>query len=380
MKRAARFKRGSVVFDKRRKTWNFLWWEKGKRRSKLIGTREEYPTKSAAWSGAEDKKNESKTRTASGPSVCTVIEGYRSRKMPKRFDTRRSYESRLKNHIVPRWGHCSILELQAMPVEDWINSLDLASRTKGAIRALIHALWKYAIWARMVDVEKNPIDEVSIEGSSLREKSFQSLTVEEGRAFLEHLSRQPFRSIALVCLCLGLRISECLALHWCDVDWISRKLRISRSIVRQHVDKPKTKHSRKPLPIDAGMISILQQWRQTADFKADSDWIFASPSKLGRLPWSDDQVRREFRKAAQRAGIKFDPEAIFGTHSMRNSFRSWLDAAGASLSVQRKLLRHADIRTTMNIYGDVVTDEMAKAQSEVTAMALNGSQADRKSS
>jgi hypothetical protein len=45
MKRAARFQTGSVVFDKRRKTWNYLWCEGGKRRSKLIGTLQEFPTK-----------------------------------------------------------------------------------------------------------------------------------------------------------------------------------------------------------------------------------------------------------------------------------------------------------------------------------------------
>jgi len=34
----------------------------------------------------------------------------------------------------------------------------------------------------------------------------------------------------------------------------------------------------------------------------------------------------------------------------------------APLAVQQKLMRHADIRTTMNIYGDVATDEMEQAQ------------------
>ena len=33
-------------------------------------------------------------------------------------------------------------------------------------------------------------------------------------------------------------------------------------------------------------------------------------------------------------------------------------------------MRHADIRTTMNIYGDVVTDEMAQAHSKVVRLAL----------
>jgi len=34
------------------------------------------------------------------------------------------------------------------------------------------------------------------------------------------------------------------------------------------------------------------------------------------------------------------------------------------------MMRHADIRTTMNTYGDVVTDEMSVASSKVTDLAL----------
>ena len=37
-------------------------------------------------------------------------------------------------------------------------------------------------------------------------------------------------------------------------------------------------------------------------------------------------------------------------------------------------MRHADIRTTINFYGDVITDEMTEAQSKIAALALNGTQ------
>lgn len=40
------------------------------------------------------------------------------------------------------------------------------------------------------------------------------------------------------------------------------------------------------------------------------------------------------------------------------------------IAVQQKLKRHADIRTTMNVYGDVVTDEMEQVHSKVVRMAL----------
>jgi len=40
--------------------------------------------------------------------------------------------------------------------------------------------------------------------------------------------------------------------------------------------------------------------------------------------------------------------------------------------VQQRLMRHADIRTTMNVYGDIVTDEMSVASGKVAGLALNG--------
>jgi hypothetical protein len=74
---------------------------------------------------------------------------------------------------------------------------------------------------------------------------------------------------------------------------------------------------------------------------------------------------RSFQQVAVKAVI---PK--FGTHSLRHN-RSWLDAAGTPIAVQQKLMRHSDTRTTLNVYGDVVTDEMAQANSKVTKMALS---------
>jgi hypothetical protein len=42
------------------------------------------------------------------------------------------------------------------------------------------------------------------------------------------------------------------------------------------------------------------------------------------------------------------------------------------------MMRHTDIRTTMNIYGDVVTDEMNTASFEL-AFRGNGAQTERES-
>ena len=64
-------------------------------------------------------------------------------------------------------------------------------------------------------------------------------------------------------------------------------------------------------------------------------------------------------------------EPNIGTYTMRHTHRSWLDAVGTTVAVQPKLMRHADIRSTMNTYGDMVTDEMAQAGGKVARLALN---------
>jgi integrase len=108
-------------------------------------------------------------------------------------------------------------------------------------------------------------------------------------------------------------------------------------------------------------------------FGADSDWMFASPFKLGRQPYSYAGVWRELQRAAKAAGI-----GKLGTHSFRHTHRAWLDAVGTPVAVQQKMMRHSDMRTTMNIYGDVVTDEMEQAHGKVVRLGTFSGVTDRK--
>ena len=93
--------------------------------------------------------------------------------------------------------------------------------------------------------------------------------------------------------------------------------------------------------------------------------MFASPSQLGRLPWSNDQVWRIYRKAAVAASI-----GRLGTYSLRHTYRSLLDSVRTPLAVQRKLMRHSDSRTTMKVYGDVITNHESEALAKIAGVAL----------
>ncbi len=52
----------------------------------------------------------------------------------------------------------------------------------------------------------------------------------------------------------------------------------------------------------------------------------------------------------------------------------WIDAVGTPVGVQQKLMRHADIRTTMNIYGDAASADMREAHGKIVQLAREGNQ------
>jgi hypothetical protein len=70
--------------------------------------------------------------------------------------------------------------------------------------------------------------------------------------------------------------------------------------------------------------------------------------------------------AGSAAGIGSD----IGWHTFRHSYRSWLDETGAPLGVQKELMRHASIQTTMNVYGKAMTDSKRLAHGKVVEMVL----------
>jgi integrase len=364
-----------VRYDKRRKTWNYLWYDGTIRRSKRIGTEQEFPTKASAWKEVDRLQTKTQSGTT-GDTVRSVVESYEAERMPSRHSTARVHRCFLKVHILPRWGDTLIRDVQPRPVELWLRGLPLSPKSKTHVRSLMHGLVDFAMWAGLLDISRNPISLVRNIGATRKVRRARSLTAEQFHALLKEL-HEPFATMALLSVCLGLRISEALALRWADVDWPDSRLSVRRGIVNQIVGDVKTQGSAKAFTLAGELLERLKSWKQSSEFSGADDWIFASPFKLGRLPFSYTGTRQELERASNAAGI-----GHVSSHAFRHTYRSWLDAVKTPIAVQQKMMRHTDIRTTMNVYGDVVTDEMSTAGLRVAELAFqsNGAQAERESS
>ncbi len=80
-------------------------------------------------------------------------------------------------------------------------------------------------------------------------------------------------------------------------------------------------------------------------------------------------IRRKVHAAGKVTGIeillKGEPTKI-----LRHSYRAWLGTTNAPIAVIKDLMRHADIRTTFNEYGNGLPSPMREANSKVVQMVL----------
>jgi integrase len=77
----------------------------------------------------------------------------------------------------------------------------------------------------------------------------------------------------------------------------------------------------------------------------------------------------------QRQILKPKGESIgvsgLGWHTFRHTYRSLLDETGAPIGVQQKLMRHSNVSTTMNVYGNATLRAKQQANSKVVQMVMN---------
>jgi hypothetical protein len=82
--------------------------------------------------------------------------------MPQRRNTKRTYIVWFKHYVLTKWGTCAITDVQPRPVELWLQSLELASRSRAHVRGLLRTLWEYAMWSGDIPVQRNPIELVTV--------------------------------------------------------------------------------------------------------------------------------------------------------------------------------------------------------------------------
>ena len=162
-----------------------------------------------------------------------------------------------------------------------------------------------------------------------------------------------------------------MALKWADFDFEGLTLLVQRGIVHGRVGDVKTEYSRDSVPLDPALVQALMQHKERS-YSAPWGWLFANP--VTGKPYHQEEIQKRYiRKAGVAAKIGSD----IGWYTFRHRYRSWLDETGAPLTVQKELMRHASIQTTMNIYGKAMTDSKRQAHRKVVEMVLKSNKTEK---
>lgn len=277
-----------------------------------------------------------------------------------KVSTAKGYLQIIESWLRPAFGALPVSKVTPARADEWFKKQQCGDVTKGHIKALLFRLFEKGMLWSVIPVQRNPMELVEIKGSSRRGKRPLSLTPEQCSAILSIL-REPYRTMVLTALCLGLRVSELLSLRWSDFDFDNLKVSVVRSVVRGVVDRCKTEASEDDLPLDPAFAAALLAYREIGAPSSD-DWVFPSP-RTGR-PYEPGTIQQKvLRPAGDKLGI-----ANLGWHNFRHSYRTMLDATGAATGAQQRLMRHSQVSTTMDKYGTAMMD--AKRQANSAAVKL----------
>jgi integrase len=368
-----RFQKGSLIRVKNKNaadTWFLRYYEdvQGKRvyRKRKIGTVTEYPHRRDAERAALPLRANINSGVRSPETVNELIAHYLKHELiPERkaFSTVEVNGSFLKLYVASKWGTFRLSAIRTVAVEQWLHSLPHSPATRTKIKAVFSAIFSHAI--RYEWVQHNPILAVRSSAKRLREKDI--LDPSEFAALLDQLNARD-KAMVMLAGSTGLRRSEFIGLRWEDINPKTLEISITKSCVRGRFGDTKTESSRRPVPLHPVVLKALLGWRAVSLYRAETDFLFPSDRLKGEKPLSPDMILRKIiRPAVKEAKIE---GKLIGWHSFRHSLATNLRSLGVDVKIAQELLRHANSRTTMDIYTRAVSAQKHEATGRIVELLL----------
>lgn len=252
--------------------------------------------------------------------------------------------------------------LTSKDIQDYLKELVSNDYSMSTIKKQFNLLTAYLKHAMSVGSIAVPIYlTVKLPSESLVksvDKDIEVYTKDEQRALLARLMTLEKEQYGVVVLMLeaGLRIGEALALRWEDVLWNRRAIRIRRTLVRLSTtartfvqESPKSKTSRRTVPLSDNAYEILRMLNLR---RKSSAYVFGrldDPS----MPYSYSSVEFHTKRACKDLVISYK-----GMHAFRHTFATNCYERGCDVKILSKLLGHADVAITYNIYIHLYGDEL----------------------
>jgi integrase len=316
--------------------------------------------------------------TTSTPTVAAWLnDWYATHQDTWRPATRRIYKVAINQWIVPTLGTVRLERLKPASIQRWVND---SAGDRGRARTLIaHCVLRSALtWAmKQRQLTYNAAQLAKVPRPA--RKPIAPLTVEQGRALLAAAAEHRLGAMFIASLTMGLRIGEASGLSWGAIDLEKRTLSV-RQQVQANGKGPlelvplKTLHSRRTLTLPELVVAALKAHRKAQlqeRLRAGATWdnaldlVFTTTSGGMLRPGVVRRVLASLLATAKIDRVRY--------HALRHTAATWLLTDGTPLFDVSRVLGHAKIGTTADIYGHLVPDITAGAAARMDALLKAGS-------
>lgn len=374
-----RYQKGSIrKRGKRDPVWELQWWEDyikpdgriGRRRQSVtLGMVSEITLREARKLADEQVRpvNQGMLVPQATMKFCDFVERYFDPLFfpTLKLSTRKRYRQTLNTHLLPAFGNfrlCDIgtIELQRFVLQKIESGLGWESANH--FRNLMSKVFEMARTWNFYSAS-NPARGVSLpERVPVREKFV--LNADQIRHLLA-LLKDPVRTMVLLGILTGMRIGEILGLRRKDVDFRSGQIRIEQACYRGSLGSPKTKGSRRTLPLPRALVSPLIRIYEQAPRTGEDDLVFQT--RYGTPLNDTNLLHRHLKPASWEIGMP-----SLSWHTLRRTHATLLQTAGASLRDTQAQLGHSRMSTTLEVYTLPIPAHLRLAVENLSQLVTNG--------
>jgi integrase len=272
----------------------------------------------------------------------------------------RIYQFNLDKYILPALGSFRLCDLNKRAIQHVLVNLKGAGYSGSTLHSVRVTLAK-VLQIAVEDgyLERNPAHGIQI-GDRVSRKRQLFLQPPQIQTLLKNL-QEPCRTVVLAAVLTGMRIGEILALRWSRVDFPRRTIEISETYSNGEFGTPKTRSSRRVVPMSSILGCALESHRQSSTHVALTDLVFCTDKGTPLNP--KNLYNRVLARTCDDLGL---PRVSW--HSFRHASATLMGELGESIKTAQAILGHSDLETTLNTYMHAIPDSQRRAVERVAGV------------
>ena len=290
-------------------------------------------------------------------------------------NTLKRYESVIRIHIIPALGNMKLASVKPKHLQDFINekSTVFKQSTINQITTVLKQAFRYAVkFCEYLTIDPTePVTSTQSQKKSQKKLPFKKEHIDF--LFNKYPLGHQYHAPCIIAYHTGMRLGECLALKWDDIDMKNRTINVTKTVI---VDKgipiiqamPKSNASIRIISFGETLYNELNK------IKVAQNRIIIKygPEYFRNNLICDYKNGHIFNPDTFGSPFNFICRKNFGKgysfHSFRHLHATMLLEAGVELEIVSKRLGHANINLTASIYSHILEkrkDKLTKQLNEI---------------